>query len=399
MTFDCFCVGTSSKKKTMFSDLKGKPSNNIPEGKIVEINLDSAMEIHLPEEIILDILIRLPVQSLLRFKCASKFWKTLISDPHFKVKHCNHAKNYKKILISRRLPEVGISYYSCSLSSSSAQPLQKLGCPSNHKPCGYVILCCCDGFSLLWYRAGYLLWNPSTNESVELPNHEFPGETCSTYGLGFDLINNEYKILKVDYDSSGPRTHTKIFALKSGSWRNIDNHPRGFHNRVCPQDSLAFVRDAFHWICMDNLDNLSPYFMISFNISSEVYGEISLPEGICNILNDVRYARCAVSVLDGMLCAYCTCREGGMGTFKLWVMKDYDVKESWNELFIIQDPDIFLAVPKYWFADGEVLLYYEDKQYREFRTSRGPYEMLDSYLTLLQGYVYTESLISPKLFI
>ncbi|KAG5573036.1 hypothetical protein H5410_062802 [Solanum commersonii] len=52
------------------------------------------------------------------------------------------------------------------------------------------------------------------------------------------------------------------------------------------------------------------------------------------------------------------------------------------------------------FADGEVLLYYqEDGFYGDFRTSKGPYELLPSNSTLLQGFVYMESLISPKLLI
>ncbi|KAK4737304.1 hypothetical protein R3W88_001001 [Solanum pinnatisectum] len=104
-----------------------------------------------PEEIIVDILIRLPVPSLLRFKCASKFWKTLISDQYFKAKHYNYAKNNKKILIARLISRADISYYCSSLSSS--QPLQNLCCPSKHKPCDYIILCCCDGLALRWYHA------------------------------------------------------------------------------------------------------------------------------------------------------------------------------------------------------------------------------------------------------
>ncbi|PHT77438.1 hypothetical protein T459_20960 [Capsicum annuum] len=145
LRFDCFSIGTTSSKK------------------------------YFPEEILVEILIRLPVKSLVRFRCVSKSWKTLISDEYFKAKHCNHAKKNKKILIARMLfDDVGIghwdfscSYYSCCLSSplSSARPLQKLGCPSNHN--GYNKICCCDGLSLLLCPSGgYLLWNPSTNESV-----------------------------------------------------------------------------------------------------------------------------------------------------------------------------------------------------------------------------------------
>ncbi|KAM3302652.1 hypothetical protein P3S67_017154 [Capsicum chacoense] len=184
------------------------------------------------------------------------------------------------------------SNYSCCLSSpsSSAQPLQKLGCPSNHKH--YVILCCCDGLSLLRCHSGcYLLWNPSTNESVRLPNHEF---SHKTYGLGYDSISDDY---------STARPPNRILALKSGSWKNIDNHPAGgIQNQTF---GLAFVHAAFHWIVRG-----SKYFVTSFNISNETHGEISLPEGISNILKHRRCDfTCVVSAFDEMRCVYSTCQE------------------------------------------------------------------------------------------
>ncbi|PHT84335.1 hypothetical protein T459_12778 [Capsicum annuum] len=104
-----------------------------------------------------------------------------------------------------------------------------------------MILCCCNGLYLLWSYtgAGHLVWNPSTNESVELPDHEYPAATRSTYGLAFDSINDDYKILKIDNKGSSTSLN-KIFALKSGCWRCIDNHPRSFVNSVWGEDSLAF---------------------------------------------------------------------------------------------------------------------------------------------------------------
>jgi hypothetical protein len=41
----------------------------------------------LPEELVLEILIRLPVKSLRCFKCVSKAWRTEISDPSFILSH------------------------------------------------------------------------------------------------------------------------------------------------------------------------------------------------------------------------------------------------------------------------------------------------------------------------
>lgn len=53
------------------------------------------------EEITMDILSKLPVQSLLRFKCVSTFWMTLISHPYFITKNLNHMKNNKNFLLAK----------------------------------------------------------------------------------------------------------------------------------------------------------------------------------------------------------------------------------------------------------------------------------------------------------
>ncbi|PHT44095.1 hypothetical protein CQW23_18120 [Capsicum baccatum] len=236
-------------------------------------------------------------------------------DEYFKGKHRNHAKNNNKILVDVGIGHWDYSYsnYSCCLSSpsSSAQPLQKLGCPSNHN--GYNIICCCDGLSLLLCPSGgYLLWNSSTNESVRLPNHDFSHTTgrTTTYGLGYDSISDDYKILNVF--ASTARPPNRIL----GSWKNIDNHPAGgIQNQTF---GLAFVQAAFHWIVRG-----SKYFVTSFNISNETHGEISLPEGISNILKH-RHCdfRCVVSAFDEMLCVYSTCQDDGeTETLKLWRVK------------------------------------------------------------------------------
>uniref|UniRef100_M1C0X1 F-box family protein n=1 Tax=Solanum tuberosum TaxID=4113 RepID=M1C0X1_SOLTU len=399
-----FNKARDEKKTGGKPDSPSKADGNRKEGE-EPLKPQTDMKIYVPEEIIVEILIRLPVQSLLRFKCVSKSWKILVTSDYLKTKHCNHAKNNKKFLVARKVDS--ISYYCSSLSS--AQPLQKLSrCPST-----YVILCCCDGLVLL-FGDGYLLWNPSTNESIQLPNLELRQGTHrealhSTYGLGYDSVSNDYKILKIDNnegDGDDLRSRNKILALKSGSWRKIDKHPRIFGSSVLHrqfsthmrrEDSLAFICGSFHWI---GKDNLNKYFMVLFNISNEVYGEMSLPDGICNISNMVYITR-GVSVIEGMLYAYSTCINAEGSTFKLWVMKEYGVKESWTGLFTIQERDIYLNImPKYMFADGEMLFMYVNNVFSHgFRTSKGPFELFPSYARFLQGFVYSESLISPKLLV
>ncbi|XP_009759408.1 F-box/kelch-repeat protein At3g23880-like isoform X1 [Nicotiana sylvestris] len=390
--------------------------NHISKGKSVSNNaieqmdiVDQAMGIQFEEDIVMEILARLPVRYLFQFTCVSKLWKASISDPYFKKKHLNHAKNDRssqKLLIS---PKCRFKDHICSFYSSSLSSLQvvvdeqTLYWPSNHKPVGSTIYCCCDGLVLLATIDGLgrhlLLWNPSTRESIELPHPESPFNDC-VCGIGYDSTSDDYKIVAINLDACIDQdVSVEILALKSGSWRKICKYPIGIH-RVsggamdCGMDSLAFVHGAFHWVGLSRCSTI-----ISLNISSEVYGEIPLIEQMCNTYN-AKFIDQGVLVLGGMLCFYYTYyRFSRYVPFKLWVMKDYGVKESWTELHTIQGYDLFFSArPLYMFADGEVLLRCRHFQYfgSVYRTSKGPFEVPPQCPTFMKGLVYTESLISPK---
>lgn len=160
---------------------------------------------------------------------------------------------------------------------------------------------------------------------------------------------------------------------------------------VC-MNSLAFVHGTFHWV-----DLKQNYSIVSFSISDEMYGEILLLE---RLLNGFKIAiKHGVSILGGMLCYNYTHIPLGGSTFKLWVMKEYGVKESWTELYTIQLDSISHSfTPKYRFADGEVLLCHRclNRVGYVFSTSKGPFGLWPECNTRQEGIIYTESMISPK---
>ncbi|XP_019242749.1 PREDICTED: F-box protein CPR30-like [Nicotiana attenuata] len=223
-------------------------------------------------------------------------------------------------------------------------------------------------------------------ESIVLPDPEFSPKGVSCLGLGYDSTSGDYKILKVDEKKeNGCKVPSEILALKSGSWRKIDKHPRDIHNELFGTHSLAFVHGAFHWVGISR-----NYFVVSFDISNEVYGEIPLPEKI--FLRNI-----GVSVLEEMLFVYSTYDFLRENTFKLWVLKDYSGNKSWDALFTVGDPQIYKVVPKYRFADGEVLFWSRGFDGQSFRTSRGPFGLWPRADSFQNGFASTESLISPKL--
>lgn len=148
-----------------------------------------AMGIGFQEKILMNILSRLPVLPLLRFKCVSKFWKTLISDPYFNMKHLRHHEND---LNSQKLL-VGVNWLTLFSSSSLStvqlvEDVQNHDCPSNCKP----VHCCniygyCDGLVLVGVSNRYdkelLLWNPSTRIDSTSPSRIFNKEYYFRIGI------------------------------------------------------------------------------------------------------------------------------------------------------------------------------------------------------------------------
>ncbi|PHT64664.1 hypothetical protein T459_29089 [Capsicum annuum] len=248
----------------------------------------------------------------------------------------------------------------------------KLDCPSNPKPSHCAIHCCYDGLAIIEVSVfldrdnfTHLLWNPSTRESIVLPPTECPLVSLSRFGLGYDSINGEYKILHICQDLRSKEIAIEILALKGGSWRRID--PRGICNVLVAIQFFIFVHAAFHWVTIS-----SNYFeVVSFNISNEVYGEIPLSEEILSLRSDSRD----------------------------WALKEYGVKGSWMLLLTVEEPNWSLnAKPTYLFADAEVLFWCMSYQHigHTFRTLNGPFRSWPICDTMQVGSAFTESLISPK---
>ncbi|XP_049383074.1 F-box protein CPR1-like [Solanum stenotomum] len=346
----------------------------------------------------MDILSRLPVKSVVRFNCVSKFWNTLISQPYFTKIHLNHAKNQassQKLLSLHYHPkhedDNRLYFYLSSLSLVQlVKDTRIVDCPPNSNPSdGALVYCSCDGLFLIgiWSEpyveqpSTLLIWNPSTRESILLPHSKYysssdskyysssdyedisdfedgdDDDLRSTYGLAYDSISDDYKVFRLVLPFHG-QNENEIFALKKGSWRIIDETSSSGMtdcSMYSGGEFLPFVYGAFHWLGISS----KKLYVVSFNISYEVYGEISLPEIVC-FLAISKWSKhkievdVGVSVLGGMLSFYYKDET----SFNLWMMKDGPDCDDIDIDAITIDKDIGIVY---------------------------------------NGIVYTESLISPEL--
>ncbi|KAK6775261.1 hypothetical protein RDI58_026262 [Solanum bulbocastanum] len=125
-----------------------------------------------------------------------------------------------------------------------------LDCPSTLKPRHCLIHCCYNGLAIIEIhdkdRVKFLRWNPSIRESIVVPPLGCPGDGHSRFGLGYDSSSGEYKILHMHHNLDGPNYPNETIALKGGSWRSIDEHPRANRCWIYAMDYLPFIHAAFH---------------------------------------------------------------------------------------------------------------------------------------------------------
>ncbi|XP_026386373.1 uncharacterized protein LOC113281760 [Papaver somniferum] len=118
------------------------------------------------------------------------------------------------------------------------------------------------------------------------------------------------------------------------------------------QREVIFVRGAFHWKGMRLPSETS--CIVSFGIHEENFNEVVV---VPQIFDDyANNAPMRLGVLGGCLCII---RSYAGVNIDVWVMKDYNVIESWTKLFVFQIPKHIMRIDDVkiiWeFKNGEVL--------------------------------------------
>uniref|UniRef100_A0A6M2EQ14 F-box domain-containing protein n=1 Tax=Populus davidiana TaxID=266767 RepID=A0A6M2EQ14_9ROSI len=311
------------------------------------------MSSFLPQDVLTDILARLPFKTILQCRCVSKTWYSLISSTTFATHHLNKTTKTKNsdILLFRYCPEESngeIEHY--FLYPDEGFPdnhLEELDCPFKSTGFGFSnIVGSCDGvFCLLdrdfVYNDRAALWNPSIRKTVSIPrpNVTFTshGSFVNSLGFGFDSISNDYKLVRVVYlqdcsfgfDEVPPLV--EVYSMRRGCWRMITNDLKYV---IREQSTCAFLNGACHWIGYNSVERDEPrHAAVAFNLGDEVFVQMAVPD----CLRWDHFIDVSFTVLDGML-SLVPCKKwlSGVTPTSVWVMKEYGVGESWTKLFNIE---------------------------------------------------------------
>ena len=308
----------------------------------------------LPDEIVLEILARLPVKSLLRFRCVCKTWYSFITNPNFISTHLlcyNHDDGYVIHMPKTNFFMVLFHRPHCQIctvaSDRTFETMSKFRIPFTIES-GYPnlvgscngILCFTD-FITAKSKDVYL-WNPSIRKFKRLPN------TCLTLlcnvalGFGYDSQNNDYKIVRFSSTIAKPKLPPKVevYSLSSDSWKRIELgilwRPNVLaHNFNCTLAS-PFVSGHLHWMIEmiekgSGQEERFTSMILSFDVSSEKFKELPLPDdGSCFTKGLTSFKGKLALIKFGS-----RVQPRSMLLCSIWVMREYGVFDSWNKLGVV----------------------------------------------------------------
>ncbi|CAA7031229.1 unnamed protein product [Microthlaspi erraticum] len=171
----------------------------------------------LPVDLMIEIFRRLPLKTLTRLISVSKLWASVVRNRDFMNLFLKESFNKPRglVLMFREYPV-------SNLSSEHPRFETHESSPSNASLATYHVTCLArqDTFiapssvhGLICYRYGSTLgiYNPCTRRSITLPklNSE---RTVLNQDLGFDPIDNDYKVLSVTRAATKPKGNTRALA-------------------------------------------------------------------------------------------------------------------------------------------------------------------------------------------
>ncbi|KAH0693790.1 hypothetical protein KY285_020887 [Solanum tuberosum] len=211
----------------------------------------------LPEDLVVDILLRLSVESLLRYKCVCKHWYALIKSPSFIEKHFHHKNNCARLLV-------------CNLKvAREVHPIVKS-----------VV------FSLLPEE---IVPGVTPEQKTLLQLQRITDFTCVAGPVdGLFLVQKkfyeddvclDYKVvwIRVFWDELGQGANNRVYACVysscNNSWKHLTPEFPSSSTLSAPLDA-TYLNGVYYWLCT-GLDEI--YTIRTFDMDSEQFGETQVP--------------------------------------------------------------------------------------------------------------------------
>ncbi|TKY46646.1 F-box/kelch-repeat protein [Spatholobus suberectus] len=342
----------------------------------------------LPEDLIVEILSWIPVKALIRFRCVSKTWNSLISHPTFVKLHLQRSSKNAHILLPFMEdvnPEGDESVLCtraapCSIRRFLEDPPSTIDACCHRFDRLYFVFGSCNGlvcvhdffagdeFREHWVR----FWNPATRITsgdsprlrISSSNHEIG------FGFGFDDWSGTYKAVIVVLDVKSRTLEVRVHCMGDTCWRNVLTcvaFPILGHSHA------QFVSGALNWLALRS------------SLNSDYQWETVTVEQLAIFSYDLK-------------------KETHRTHFVVWLMTEFGDEKSWTQLLKVSYVCLqilpHIVVPLYMSDSGDVLMLVNDEDNYKFvlydkRDNRIEHTGYPGDKILLPPYDYVQSLVMP----
>ncbi|KAL1548090.1 F-box protein-like protein [Salvia divinorum] len=315
----------------------------------------------LPQEIIIDILSRLPVQTIMKSKCVCKLWRDLVESPDFASLHSHHAA-----LTSARLPVFEDLKFSRAHSllgfiggneiiqkPSKGSVLYPHSFPKPNKPFihssvnGLLFMIDFDSMFEVF------ICNPITQEYVAIEM----GLDCYSYeyAFGFGVSKSgQYKLARVYARGDYPIDY-QVYNLGIGQWKSITTESEmafWYQRAYVP----PLVNGNLHWleVLTDNVF-LYPRKVYCLDLETDLFKSFSCPRSITlqKRGEDLQYS------LSALRECLCFSSDADDDVIEIWCMKKYGDDKSWTKDYVIKRKPHTLKIPEYFHRYVKINIRYD----------------------------------------
>ncbi|KAL5826153.1 hypothetical protein ACOSQ3_017996 [Xanthoceras sorbifolium] len=279
----------------------------------------------IPPDIILDILAKLPVKSIVRFRCVSKLCNSSVVTPSFvsvRTIHFPIKPTGLLITCSARLQSSQMFFYA-DFNGGSAVPL--LTIPPRFSRYTTQSL---NGLVCLDFGICAKICNPSTRQAITLP-FVIPVSSpsaSSTYfcvnSFGFDPVTKQYKVLN-SWKVPGRDPEYRVFTLGTKSWRLVRGGPLYY-----PQRESICIGGIIYFRSWTSTAKDSRAVLVAFEVHNETFQVIQIPE---EISSEDHENETNLIVFAGHPAIVCYDQMDEDGSLIVWTVEDY----FWIKLGIV----------------------------------------------------------------
>ncbi|XP_074285085.1 F-box/kelch-repeat protein At3g23880-like [Silene latifolia] len=349
--------------------------------------ISSNKSIDLPCIILIEILGRLPIQTLISCKFVCKSWRSLLTESYFYKLYTYHMPTTLILQIKgsslNTLKQINyIESSSCSSNSTTTTTslLKKLrfvkrvnNNNDNNQDLGYLngpdfrfqLGNSCNGFVCIreiGTREPTLVWNPMMGQFAVLPKPANTSVDKVVAGFGFCGRTNKYKVLRIFHKNLDPQSKLRVEIYELGvgdKWRGIGDAPFPIPSRI----PGFYTNNSIHWIMDDEFkpETANSELICGFDFIEEKFKVIT-PPPIYSSNQWNKYHWSNLGIIASCLSVCAIDAKIFRADVQVWVMEDYGVPESWNMKLSIRDPTVDWWDPHRWMQvtnygnDGEILM-------------------------------------------